>query len=267
MDPERKEGHFTGYDGKELEMYQVMHNDGSRHPSVLVVHEIWGLEKNIRSVADRFAAEGYNAYAPHLFSRFGKHFSSKNIESAMKIFFSIPENKRWSPEGMNSALSSASEDERSIIKQIFESRSETTKVMIKDLVALRNHVAKQASSDWDKIGSIGFCLGGGLVFQLATESPIMATSVFYGANPDPVSSISKIEGKIIASYAGEDPRVNEGIPSMVKAFTDSKKEIELKIYEKAQHAFFNDLRPTYKQDAALDAWNRTISFFDRILKQ
>jgi carboxymethylenebutenolidase len=184
----------------------------------------------------------------------------------MARFFSIPENKRWSAEGMGSALSTASEDEKAIIKQIFESRAETTKLMVKDLVALRNHIVKQPSSDGNKIGSIGFCLGGGLVFQLATESPIMATSVFYGANPDPVSSISKMEGKLIASYAGEDPRVNEGLPAMIKAFTDSRKEIELKIYEKAQHAFFNDLRPTYKQDAALDAWNRTISFFDRVLK-
>ncbi len=266
MDPERKEGHFTGHDGKEIEMYHVTHNDGKRHPSVIVVHEIWGLEKNLRSIADRFAAEGYNAYAPHLFSRFGKHFSAKNIENAMARFFSIPENKRWSAEGMGSALSTASEDEKAIIKQIFESRAETTKLMVKDLVALRNHIVKQPSSDGNKIGSIGFCLGGGLVFQLATESPIMATSVFYGANPDPVSSISKMEGKLIASYAGEDPRVNEGLPAMIKAFTDSRKEIELKIYEKAQHAFFNDLRPTYKQDAALDAWNRTISFFDRVLK-
>jgi carboxymethylenebutenolidase len=266
MEPERIEGHFTGHDGKEIEMYQAVHKDGKRHPSVIVVHEIWGLEKNIRSIADRFAAEGYNAYAPHLFSRFGKHFTAKNIEKAMTRFFSIPENKRWSPEGMNSAISTASDDEKSIIKQIFESRAETTKVMVKDLVALLSYVAKQPSSDGEKIGSIGFCLGGGLVFQLATESHIMATSVFYGANPDPVSSISKIEGKVIASYAGEDSRVNEGLPAMIKAFTDSRKEIELKIYEKAQHAFFNDLRPTYKKEAALDAWNRTISFFDSILK-
>jgi carboxymethylenebutenolidase len=266
MDFERKDGHFTGHDGNEIEMYEVTHKDGKRHPSVIVVHEIWGLEKNIRSIADRFASEGYNAYAPHLFSRFGKHFTAKNIESAMARFFSIPENKRWSPEGMSSAISTASEAEKSIIKQIFESRAVTTRLMVKDLISLRNHVAEQPSSDGDKIGSIGFCLGGGLVFQLATESPIMATSVFYGANPDPVASISKIEGKVIASYAGEDPRVNEGIPAMIKAFIDSRKEVELKIYEKAQHAFFNDLRPTYKKDAAEDAWNRTKSFFERILK-
>lgn len=266
MDPKGKDTHFKGQDGKEIELYEITHNDGKKHPSVIVVHEIWGLEKNIRSIADRFAAEGYNAYAPHLFSRFGQHFTAKNIESAMAKFFSIPEDKRWSPEGMKTALSSASNDEMSIIKQIFESRVETTKTMIKDLVALRNHVSKQGSSNGDRIGSIGFCLGGGLVFQLATESPIMATSVFYGANPDPVTSIANIKGKVIASYAGEDPRVNEGLPAMIGAFRDARKEIELKIYEKAQHAFFNDLRPTYKQDAALDAWNRTISFFDRVLK-
>ena len=72
-----KETFFKAHDGSEIEMFTVSPGDGKKHPSVIVVHEIWGLEENIRSISKRFAEKGYNAYAPHLFSRFGKHFNSK----------------------------------------------------------------------------------------------------------------------------------------------------------------------------------------------
>ena len=265
MVPKEKETFFKAQDGSEIEMFSAVPVDGKKHPSVIVVHEIWGLEENIRSIANRFAKEGYNAFAPHLFSRFGKHFTAKNIESAMTRFFSIPEKERWSQEGMQKALQTASTEEKQIIEKIFGSRNETTKTMVKDLVSLREHIMKQPEADGDKIGSIGFCLGGGLVFQLAADAPIKATSVFYGANPDPVTSIANIKGKVIGSYAAEDPRVNAGISAMMESFVQNRKEIEIKIYENAQHAFFNDLRPTYNKKAADDAWKRTLEFFAREL--
>ena len=80
-----------------------------------------------------------------------------------------------------------------------------TETMVKDLISLREHISKQPEADGDKIGSIGFCLGGGLVFQLAADAPIKATSVFYGANPDPVTSISNIKGKVIGVDAYYKP--------------------------------------------------------------
>ena len=166
---------------------------------------------------------------------------------------------------MQKALQTASTEEKQIIEKIFGSRNETTKTMVKDLISLREHITKRPEANGDKIGSIGFCLGGGLVFQLAADAPIKATSVFYGANPDPVASIANIKGKVIGSYAAEDPRVNAGISAMMEAFVQNRKEIEIKIYEKAQHAFFNDLRPTYNKIAADDAWKRTLEFFAREL--
>ncbi len=266
MSLERRDHTYNGYDGAEIELYSVEQTDGKKHGSVIVVHEIWGLEKNIRSIADRFAELGYNAYAPHLFSRFGRDFTAVNIESAMGKFFSIPENERWGPSGMEKALKNASEAEKGIILRIFQSRGDTTQTMIKDLVSLREYVISRESSNGDKVGTVGFCLGGGLVFQLAVEAPITATSVFYGANPDPVESIDKITGEIIASYGSEDARVNAGIPAMMKAFVDAKKQIDVKIYDKSQHAFFNDLRPTFNKIAADDAWERTKALYSRNLE-
>ena len=134
-----KETFFKAHDGSEIEMFTVSPGDGKKHPSVIVVHEIWGLEENIRSISKRFAEKGYNAYAPHLFSRFGKHFNSKNIESAMTRFFAIPEKERWSQEGMQKALQTASTEEKQIIEKIFGSRNQTTKTMVKDLISLREH--------------------------------------------------------------------------------------------------------------------------------
>lgn len=255
---------FSGQNGTKTDLYQILQNDGRKHPSVIVVHEIWGLEENIRSIADRFASLGYNVFAPHLYTRFGPHFTAKNIQGAMGKFFSIPEKERWSPEGMQKALKDSSEEEKDIIQRVFSSRSDTTRTMIEDLKALITHIGSIPAAYPDKICATGFCLGGGLVFQLATEAPVQATSVFYGANPEPVTDISKISGEIIASYASEDPRVNAGIPAMLQEFISSGKEIEMKIYGGAQHAFFNDLRPSYNAAAAHDAWHRTTDFFSRV---
>lgn len=256
---------FKSHIGAPTQLYQILQDDGKKHPSIIVVHEVWGLEENIRSIANRFGDLHYNVFAPHLYSRFGPHFTAKNIEGAMQRFFSIPENERWSEEGMKKALEDTTEEEKDIIQTVFSSRPDTTKSMIKDLKALVKHISTEKTAFPDRIGTIGFCLGGSLVFQLATEAPVQATSVFYGSNPDPVKDVSKISGQIIASYASEDPRVNEGIPAMMNEFIQSRKEIEMKIYGGAKHAFFNDLRPTYHPVAAQDAWQRTVSFFSRVL--
>ena len=265
MSTHEESAFFQGHDGVKLDLFQALQDDTKEHAAVIVVHEVWGLEDNIKSIARRFADLGYNVFAPHLYTRFGTHFTSANIQAAMQKFFSIPETERWTESGMNKALQSSSAEQKQIIQQIFASRDDTTKVMVKDLVSLVEYISSKTGIAGDKIGSIGFCLGGGLVFQLATEAPIKATSVFYGANPEPLDSVSKIKGEIIASYAAEDPRVNEGIAEMMNAFIKIKKEIEVKIYANAKHAFFNDLRPTYNSEAASDAWQRTVSFFSRVL--
>lgn len=256
---------FNGHDEEKIEMYQIVQNDGKKHPSIIVVHEIWGLEDNIRSISNRFGDLGYNVFAPHLFSRFGPHFTSKNIEGAMQKFFSIPEAERWTQAGMQKALESTSDEEKQIIQTIFASRPETTKTMIKDLKSLVSHIGTVKTAYPDRVGTVGFCLGGGLIFQLATEAPVNATCVFYGSNPEPLADISKIKGEIMASYASEDARVNEGIPAMMQEFIKNQKEIELKIYGGAKHAFFNDLRQTFHPVAAVDSWQRAIAFFARVL--
>ncbi|MEM1646676.1 MAG: dienelactone hydrolase family protein [Ignisphaera sp.] len=117
-----------------------------------------------------------------------------------------------------------------------------------------------------KVVAIGFCMGGGLAFQLATEVPLDGVIVFYGRNPQPIEAVSKIKGPILGIYAGEDPPINAGLPDLISAIVKYKKDFEMKIYPNAYHAFFNDTRPVYNREAALDAWERVKAFLRRVFK-
>ncbi len=92
-----------------------------------------------------------------------------------------------------------------------------------------------------------------MAFELATEVELDAVTIFYGANPSPLEKISKIRGAILGIYAGEDRNIDAGLPDLLKAIVEYKKDLELKIYPGTQHAFFNDRGPVYNKDAAEDA--------------
>ena len=96
--------------------------------------------------------------------------------------------------------------------------------------------------------------------------PFSASVPFYGANPKPIDSVANNSGPVLGIYAGEDERVNSGVPALVESMIRHKKSFEMKVYKGAQHAFFNETRPVYDRAAAEDAWARTISFFKEHLR-
>ncbi|MEM2662045.1 MAG: dienelactone hydrolase family protein, partial [Metallosphaera sp.] len=116
-----------------------------------------------------------------------------------------------------------------------------------------------------KFGAIGFCMGGGLAFQLSTQVPLDATVVYYGRNPRTLEDIAKIKGPVLAHYAGEDSAINQGVPDMVRAMIQYKKELDMKIYPGTYHAFATEGGQVYNEAAAKDAWDRTVRFFTRVL--
>jgi carboxymethylenebutenolidase len=118
----------------------------------------------------------------------------------------------------------------------------------------------------ERLGITGFCLGGGLTYQLATEYPFNAAVPFYGANPKPLESVAKIRGPVFGVYAGEDQRITSGVPALVESMIAHKKTFQMKIYQGTQHAFFNETRPSYNKTAAEDAWAMTLAFFNKYLK-
>ncbi len=118
----------------------------------------------------------------------------------------------------------------------------------------------------DRIGAVGFCFGGGLTWRLATRnSAIRAAVPFYGPNP-PLEDVPQIKAAILAIYGELDNRIDAGIPAIREAMKKTAVPFEVVIYPGADHAFFNDTGQRYHAPSALDAWHRTVAWFDRYLK-
>jgi carboxymethylenebutenolidase len=117
------------------------------------------------------------------------------------------------------------------------------------------------------VGSIGFCMGGGLSARLAGEEPRLgAAVVFYGGSPS-AEQAGAIGCPLRGFYGQDDPRIVGGLPAFDAALKAAGVEHELRIYPETGHAFFNDTRPSYSPEAARDAWGRTLAFFAQALGQ
>ena len=117
-----------------------------------------------------------------------------------------------------------------------------------------------------KIGTVGFCFGGGMSVNVACHTKTAACAIFYGENPAPIELVEKIQCPALGLYGGEDMRINSDLDKLVSAMARYKKDFEMKIYPGAPHAFFNDTRATtYREFAAKDAWQRVLRFFRQSL--
>ena len=103
--------------------------------------------------------------------------------------------------------------------------------------------------------------------QVAVRAPDLAAAVpYYGSQPD-AADVPKIKAAMLIHYAGQDERINRGIPAFEEALKKAKVEYTIHVYEGAQHAFNNDTSSErYHKEAAALAWKRTIAFFKEKLK-
>jgi carboxymethylenebutenolidase len=256
---------FNCADGTAMTAFISRPTDG-KYPGIIVIHEAFGLNAQIRGVATRYAKEGYATIAPNLFTRNADVMNEKSIESTMRYMWAVPPDKRADPVAIKELMSKMPETEREVAKIFFLGREEMEKQMAQDLLECKNHLQSLDFVVKEKLGIMGFCLGGGLTYQLSTMYPFSASVPFYGANPKPLGSVENISGPILAFYAGEDERINAGVPSLVEAMVKYKKQFSLKIYKGAQHSFFNETRPSYNKEVASDAWESSLAFFNRNLK-
>ncbi len=194
---------------------------------LIVIQEWWGLVPHIKDVCDRFGAEGFTALAPDLYH--GK--STKEPDEAGKLMMAL--NIAEAGREMSGAVD----------------------------YLLQSDDVRGAG-----IGVTGFCMGGGLALVLATQRPdaVKAVVPWYGiipwvtAQPD----WSTLEAAVQGHYAEEDGFFTPGkVRELEQTLTDLDKEVEMFLYPGAGHAFFNDTRPeAYNEDAAQQAWDRTLSF-------
>jgi carboxymethylenebutenolidase len=241
-------------------------------PGVIVIQEAWGVDEHIEDVTLRFARAGYVALAPDLFSENGERPVplSHPRTAAVKALMSTHPTAWSDPTAREEALSKLPEPGRSEVRESFGALSGAVMskfdVYVPQLVDAAAFLRDtHALTKGAKVGSVGFCLGGALSARLACADPkLSAAVIFYGMAP-PADQIANIGCPVLGLYGGLDARVNGGIAEFSAAMQKHGKRFEHQVYEGAQHAFFNDTRPSYNPAAARDAFARTLELFRREL--
>lgn len=198
-------------------------------PAVIMIHEWWGLNDNIRAMADRLAAEGYIVLAVDLYG--GK--VAKNAGEARQFMLNVVED----PEFANANIRSAYE---------FVS----------------------ATAGAPKIGSVGWCFGGGWSLNTAQLFPdeLDAAVIYYGQVTDDEDKLRPVNSPILGLFAGEDKGIKvASVEAFGAALSRLRKNHEIHVYPGVGHAFANPTGDNYNEAAASDAWRRTLEFFGRHL--
>jgi len=193
------------------------------HPGVVVIHEAYGLNDNIKDITRRFAEAGYVALAVDLFS------------------------------GRNRAVCMARYMGGMLLGSV-------NRYGIDDLKAALTYLAKDRTVDAKRLGAIGFCMGGGFAIAWAcTDSRLKAIAPFYAANPRPLDVVGRL-CTVVGSYPEKDFTANAG-RALDKALDRNNIAHDIKIYPGARHSFFNEKGSTYNRAVAEDSWTRVMKFF------
>jgi carboxymethylenebutenolidase len=140
---------------------------------------------------------------------------------------------------------------------------------VRDLRAAFAYLASRPDVHQDKIGSIGWCMGGSLSLDLAIREPRLAACVVnYGAVTKDPDDIQRIQAPVLGIFGADDRSISAStVEAFEKAMRGAGKSIEVKTYEGAGHAFENpNNKLGYREAAANDAWARTLVFFSRTLR-
>jgi carboxymethylenebutenolidase len=205
-------------------------------PGIIVIHEWWGLNDWVKEQASKLADQGYVALAIDLYR--GKVATTPN--EAHEFMGGVPQDRA-----------------------------------ARDLQAAFAYLQSQANVKKDKIGAIGWCMGGGYALHMALDQPKLAADIInygvadYASLAKDQSALKKINAPILGLFGQED----RGIPADdVKKFAEQLdklgKKVDITIYPDAGHAFENpNNKDGYRQKDAADAWKKIVSFFAANLKQ
>ncbi|HET7844994.1 MAG TPA: dienelactone hydrolase family protein [Xanthomonadales bacterium] len=199
-------------------------------PLVLVAHENRGLNPHIEDVARRFALAGYIAFAPDALFPIGGYPGDE--DAARAKFATLDQAK-------------VREDFRAAAKLLQGLHGGT-----------------------GKVGAIGFCWGGGMVNWLAVHDAGIAAAVpFYGVAP-PLDDVdlANVKAELLLVFAANDERVNATWPAYEAALKAAHVKYEAVTYPGTQHGFHNDTTPRYDEQAAHDAWKKSLALFGRVLR-
>jgi carboxymethylenebutenolidase len=214
-------------------VYPVSSNDtvGKKLPAVVMIHEWWGLNENIKNMANLLAKQGFVVLAADLY----KGEVANNPERAMELVQTVRNNQNNSINNLQSA--------------------------VKYLSLLPN-------VDSSKIASLGWCFGGGQSLQLALNSqdhPLAATILYYGTPLVTYKALlSKIKWPVLGIFGDKDQSIPiEEIKQFGNSLNQSGITNNIHIYKGVGHAFANPSGDNYAPKETEDAWQKTLSFLKK----
>jgi carboxymethylenebutenolidase len=212
--------------GQSVPAYQCLPEGDGAFSGVVVIQEWWGLEPHIKDIAERFARQGFATVAPDLY---------------------------------HGVVTSEPDEARKLVMALDRPRA------VKEIVGTVSYIKAQPYSN-GKVGTVGYCMGGGLSIATACNTDsLSAAVVYYGSNPD-ADTLANASCPVLGLYGGSD----DGIPmstavDLSEALEKSGTPYEVHVYGGAPHAFFNDTRESYRKDVAEHSWQTTLAWFEKNL--
>ena len=200
-------------------------------PALVVIHEFWGLNDWVKEQASKLADQGYVSLAVDLYR--GKVATTPDM--AHEIMRGVPEDRAK-----------------------------------RDLHAAAEFLKSQPNVKRDRIGAIGWCMGGGYALDAALQEPDLAALVInYGHLATDPNALKKINAAILGIFGGQDHGITpEDVHKFEQQLKQLGKKIDIKIYDDAGHAFENpNNKDGYRAADAADAWKRTVDFLAMTLKK
>jgi carboxymethylenebutenolidase len=231
----------NGKDTSDVITSMVEYHDGTsgflarpdsmeKYPAIIMIHEFWGLNDNIKDMAKQMAAEGYVIMAVDLYN--GE--VATNSTRAGELASGLRNNPEPAIDNMKSAVS---------------------------------FLRKNDSVMSDRIASLGWCFGGGMSLQLALNENMAATGIYYGRLVTDKESLSVITWPVLGIFGSADTGIPvDQVNAFETALNEINVENEIYIYEGVGHAFANPSGQNYAPEETKDAWQKTVAFFDKHLK-
>jgi len=208
---------------RQLEGYLARPERDGPFPGIVVIHEAYGLNENMKDIARRFADQGYVALAVDL-------FAGRN--RAICMFQLIG----------------------GLLLRSLNNRG------VHDLKAALTFLSAQPEVDDARLGAVGYCMGGSYALAWAcTDDRLKAIAPYYAGNPRPLEAVARL-CPVVGSYPDKDFTTKQGQKLDVELERYDVPH-DIKIYPGAKHSFFNDTGGNYNEVAARDSWGRVLAFF------
>lgn len=222
-------------DHTEIDLYTAIPEGDGPFPGIILLQEAFGVNHHIRNVAERFCAEGYAVVSPDLF-----HRTVRRIEVPYDDFAAVmPHFQAISKEGLTA-----------------------------DLKGCYDFLLQQEKVQKDKIGSVGYCLGGRVSFLANAVLPLAAAVSYYGGGLDQFADEAiNLSGPHLFYWGGLDHHITkESIDTILNAVKTAGKEYTTVSISYADHGFNCDERESFHPLASKEAWAHTLAFFENRLK-